>query len=471
VLEAADQQRIKDLAEVAQERAKGLVEITEKRAKGLADIDARRAELHLEVTTMHKHKEAQEGRVELNIGGYHFHTSVQALRRIPRTFFDAYFSGQYAQDVCVDGSIFVDRDGEHFGHVLEYMRDGVVSVAEPGAGPSVSLLRVLKREFGFYCIKLSTESDPVQPEVAYVMCGYGEDDEDQIVTIACMERYDASSGQWSSTAAMRYEKDSVAACVVAEELYVSGGKDQNEHLMSSVEKYSPSSDTWSTVTPLPEARSDHAAVAVGSAMYVLGGLVDDVAIASVLKYDSVQGAWGELAPMPKARTYLAACAVGSDIFVFGGYGGGGVNYTSVFKFDTVANEWSILAPMPASCRFHSAVVLKGLVYIVGASWGYDMLRFDPVTEAWSTLAPTSMNRQGGSCFVLGGSLYAAGGCGGAGSVERYDVTTDTWTHVADMLEKRQSFGAVTIGSAGSAEEQDLFDVLIAKASRDRPDRI
>jgi hypothetical protein len=41
---------------------------------------------------MHKHKEAQEGRVELNIGGCCFETSVQALRRVPHTFFDAYFA-------------------------------------------------------------------------------------------------------------------------------------------------------------------------------------------------------------------------------------------------------------------------------------------------------------------------------------------------------------------------------------------
>jgi hypothetical protein len=64
---------------------------------------------------MHRHKEAQEGRVEHNIGGYHFETSVQALRRVPHTFFDAYFSGRFAQDVCRDGSIFVDRNGEHLG--------------------------------------------------------------------------------------------------------------------------------------------------------------------------------------------------------------------------------------------------------------------------------------------------------------------------------------------------------------------
>jgi hypothetical protein len=158
VLEEAEQQRIKGLVEVAEERAKGLAEVAEERAKSLADmVDARRAQLHAEVATMHKHTEAQEGRIELNIGGYWFQTSVQALRRIPHTFFDAYFSGRYAQDVCDDGSIFVDRDGEHFGHVLEDMRDGYVSVAAPGARPSVSLLRAMKREFGFYCIELVSE--------------------------------------------------------------------------------------------------------------------------------------------------------------------------------------------------------------------------------------------------------------------------------------------------------------------------
>jgi hypothetical protein len=142
------------VAEVAKERAKVLSEVAEERAKSLAEVDARRIQLSGEIAAMQTHQSKQEVRVELNIGGYWFETSVQTLRRVPYTFFDAYFSGRYAQDVCNDGSIFVDRDGKHFGHVLEYMRDGVVSVAEPTASPSVSLLRALKREFGFDWIEL-----------------------------------------------------------------------------------------------------------------------------------------------------------------------------------------------------------------------------------------------------------------------------------------------------------------------------
>jgi hypothetical protein len=53
-------------------------------------------------------------------------------------------------------------------------------------------------------------------------------------------------------------------------------------------------------------------------------------------------------------------------------------------------------------------------------------------------------------------------------VERYDAASNTWTDVADMLEGRNAFAAVTIGSTGPAEEQDFFDSLIVKAARRQP---
>jgi hypothetical protein len=131
MLEDVEQRRAEGLMEVAKERTDELIEVDAERAAGLAEVDARQIELQREIAAMYKHKEAQEGRIELTIGGYRFETSVQTLRRMPHTFFDAYFCGRYAQDVLNDGSIFIDRDGEHFGHVLEYMREGLVAVAEP----------------------------------------------------------------------------------------------------------------------------------------------------------------------------------------------------------------------------------------------------------------------------------------------------------------------------------------------------
>jgi hypothetical protein len=127
--------------------------------------------------------------------------------------------------------------------------------------------------------------------------------------------------------------------------------------------------------------------------------------------------------------------------------------------------------MPIASAFHSASLLDGLVYITGAGdFGYDVLRFDPASGTWTTLAPTSSMRDSGSSFVLGGCLYVAGSrkLSQASSVERYDVVTNTWTTMTDMLEARCYCSAVTIRLARPAEEHDLFDSLIAKATKESP---
>jgi N-acetylneuraminic acid mutarotase len=343
------------------------------------------------------------------------------------------------------------------------MRDGVVSVAEAGAHPSVSLLRALKREFGFYCIELCA-AQAEEKEIAFIIGG----ERRFISGLSSVERYDVSYGQWSAATAMGTSRTYFGACVVAGEIYVTGGIDEDSNHISGVERYSLSNDTWTDVAPLPEARTQHTTVAVGSNMYVLGGSVgeDDIKTPSVIKFDSIQGTWSDVASMPGARYCAAACAIGNDIFVFGGEDDDDFR-DSVFKYDTEADEWSTLAPMPRKTIEHSTSVHKGLVYIVGALNGHEVFRFDPVSEVWTPLAPTLHNRHCGTTFVLAGCLYAGGGCepSSISSVERYDVASDTWTAVADFNEhRRDSCCAVTIGSSGLAAEQDLFDSLIAKAS-------
>jgi hypothetical protein len=61
--------------------------------------------------------------VKLNVIGYTFETSTTTLRRLPNTSFYAFMSGVYKTDTLKDGSTFVDRDGKHFGVILDYLRD------------------------------------------------------------------------------------------------------------------------------------------------------------------------------------------------------------------------------------------------------------------------------------------------------------------------------------------------------------
>jgi hypothetical protein len=333
------------LADLARERAKEFADVNEERAKGLAEVAKERADLHREIAAMQKQQEAQQGRVVLDIGGYRYQTSVQTLRRVPGTFFDAYISGRYTMDRSEDDSIFIDRDGKHFGQVMEYLRDGVVSVAERDASQlDVGELRWLKREFGFYCIELS--ADP--HEVAFAVGGTRSSGKD-VSTVEC---YNVVSGMWVEVAPMATARSQFGLCQLSDgALFATGGYSSDDVVLASVERYDPDLDTWSVAPPLPRPRYAHCACAVGDALYVLGGIEIDEegeehTVNSVLKFDSRTQTWSEVAPMPAERDNAGACVLGSNIHIFGGRNDDMGKTSTTYRFSTETNEWATLAPMP-----------------------------------------------------------------------------------------------------------------------------
>ncbi|XP_070762435.1 BTB/POZ domain-containing protein KCTD14 isoform X2 [Enoplosus armatus] len=60
--------------------------------------------------------------VQLNVGGHLFSTSLSTLRKHPDSKLADLFSGQ--PKLCSDaqGRYFIDRDGSHFGGILEFLR-------------------------------------------------------------------------------------------------------------------------------------------------------------------------------------------------------------------------------------------------------------------------------------------------------------------------------------------------------------
>ena len=68
-----------------------------------------------------------KGMVVLNVGGDRYTTSVETLTREKDTFFTALFSKQWQLEKDPkDDSIFIDRNGKLFAHILEYLRTNVV---------------------------------------------------------------------------------------------------------------------------------------------------------------------------------------------------------------------------------------------------------------------------------------------------------------------------------------------------------
>jgi len=93
----------------------------------------------------------QSSLIKLNVGGKKFTTTLSTLTHKTDSMLAAMFSGRYGHVMDDEGNIFIDRDGELFGHVLAFLREG-----EHWEPPTDSpILRRVAREFDYYGLECS----------------------------------------------------------------------------------------------------------------------------------------------------------------------------------------------------------------------------------------------------------------------------------------------------------------------------
>ncbi|GJQ08905.1 hypothetical protein GpartN1_g696.t1 [Galdieria partita] len=68
--------------------------------------------------------------VKLNVGGKYFETTVDTLTKYSDSMLSAWFSGKYSMQKDDNGYIFLDRDGDRFRHILNYLRCGTIHIGE-----------------------------------------------------------------------------------------------------------------------------------------------------------------------------------------------------------------------------------------------------------------------------------------------------------------------------------------------------
>lgn len=166
-------------------------------------------------------------------------------RKIPGTMLDVMFSGRYEITKQRDGKIFIDRDGRWFGHVLDYLRDGLINNMDPDA------LWHVKQEFEYFGIDVSKEH-----EFGFAVGGYGGS-VDPGVYLSQVERYDVETGIWSLVAPMTSERRFFSLCAISGHLLAIGGKGGSSSTLGSVETYSVSADLWSPHSNLLTSRWSH----------------------------------------------------------------------------------------------------------------------------------------------------------------------------------------------------------------------
>ena len=97
--------------------------------------------------------------IRLNVGGCYFNTQLQTLRAHPASILAQMFTPPYAAPRDMrDGSYFIDRNGEVFGYILDYLRTQTLVVPRDPV-----LYVVLRRELCFYGLPIAIQLPIVRP--------------------------------------------------------------------------------------------------------------------------------------------------------------------------------------------------------------------------------------------------------------------------------------------------------------------
>ena len=123
--EAFEAERVASLQRADEANARERVLIAEEREA----VDRDRADWEAELARMTAVQPSSEDRFKLNVGGVRFETSRATLTKVPESMLATMFGARVdmLRRDPEDGSIFLDRDGERFGLVLDFLRDGGAS--------------------------------------------------------------------------------------------------------------------------------------------------------------------------------------------------------------------------------------------------------------------------------------------------------------------------------------------------------
>lgn len=96
-------------------------------------------------------KKRQNNIVNLNVGGTKFTTTLSTLTKTPNSMLAAMFSGRFAATTDEKNRFFIDRDGKHFGTILNYLRDGFAVIPDsPQAKNEATKKKKKKRKSSYF---------------------------------------------------------------------------------------------------------------------------------------------------------------------------------------------------------------------------------------------------------------------------------------------------------------------------------
>jgi len=208
---------------------------------------------------------------------------------------------------------------------------------------------------------------------------------------ARLDAYDTTQDRWERRADKPTPVANAGAAVVQGRIYVPGGNDATNRVLTLVEVYDPQSDTWSTAAPLPSPLCAYAIAATQSGFYLFGGWDGQRYVDTTYFYDANRDTWEPRTPLTFARGFCTAATAGERIYLVGGQDAES-EYATCESYTPArdipdSTPWQTHAPMSAKRASHGLIAAAGALYVVGGGWGNYVAyneRYDLASDAWST---------------------------------------------------------------------------------------
>jgi len=172
--------------------------------------------------------------------------------------------------------------------------------------------------------------------------------------------------QWTTMTPMSNGRDSFAAVLKGDYIYVFGG--YHTRRLSSPERYSIVDDSWEDIPDIPRIRHHLGAVVLGNDIYIMGDRVRPL----LDIFDTVSLRWKMEENQEKVPKTIESAAIvalkGRYLAAIGGWNSQSGCLRSCFIYDSVFNCWSETPKslyMNAALRHHTAAVLDGKVVVFG----------------------------------------------------------------------------------------------------------
>ena len=221
--------------------------------------------------------------------------------------------------------------------------------------------------------------------------------------------------------------------------------------------------TWTKIGDMPEIRYGHTANEMNGKVYIAGGVNTETGYfpATMLVYDTLANMWDSI-PLPNPRADHTSCIVDSNLYLIGGVeliGGQWMTVPYVDIFNTTTGQWTSGTSMPTHRTTLDCVLINGKIYVIGGLQiiggviDYNGLKtlevYDLSSETWTQLADMPTKRWGLSAVAFDGEIYVFGGRSldvRPASVEVYDPQDSSWTSITNIPTPRYQLTTCIIDS-------------------------